>query len=90
MTNLTTETSIKAQMIQKAWEDPEFLARLLNDPKSTLHDTFGLEMPEHIRLTAVQESADHFYLVIPPHPSSIVPKAEKVSIEPAAMWGSGT
>ncbi|CAM4149629.1 NHLP leader peptide family RiPP precursor [Saccharibacillus endophyticus] len=89
MATLTTETLIKTQVIQKAWEDPEFRARLLADPKSALRDAFGIELPDHIRLTAVEESANDFYLVIPPNPSDIIPKAERITIEPAAMWGTG-
>ncbi|NGZ74905.1 NHLP leader peptide family RiPP precursor [Saccharibacillus alkalitolerans] len=89
MTNLTREAALKTQVIQKAWEDPEFRARLLADAKAALRDAFGVELPDGVKLTAVEETAQHFYLVVPPHPSAVIPQADRISIEPAAMWGTG-
>lgn len=90
MTSPTTKALIQNQVIQKAWENPEFRTLLLSDPKAALREAFGIDLPDHIRLTAVEESTDEFYLVIPPHPSAIIPQADRISIEPAAMWGNGT
>ncbi|WP_172251821.1 NHLP leader peptide family RiPP precursor [Saccharibacillus deserti] len=86
----TTEALIKTQVIQKAWEDPAFRASLLADPKTALREAFGIELPDHIRLTAVEESANDFFLVIPPPPSAILPNTDRLVIEPAAMWGTGS
>ncbi len=89
MTNLTQEAVLKTQVIQKAWADSDFRARLLADPKTALRDTFGIEMPDDLRLNVVEENPKEFYLVIPPHPSAVIPQAERLDIEPAAMWGNG-
>ncbi|MDO3408489.1 NHLP leader peptide family RiPP precursor [Saccharibacillus sp. CPCC 101409] len=85
---MITEISLKAQVIQKAWEDEKFRLRLMSDPKAALREAFGVELPGHIKLTAVEESPQDFYLVIPPHPSAVIPQAERITIEPAAMWNS--
>lgn len=61
--------SLKASIIQKAWEDPQFKAKLLADPKSALKDAFGLDVPEGIEVNAVEETASRYYLVIPPDPA---------------------
>ncbi|CAM3501621.1 MULTISPECIES: NHLP leader peptide family RiPP precursor [Saccharibacillus] len=89
MTSSTSEALVRNQVIQKAWAEPEFRARLLEDPKAALREAFGIELPEHVRLNAVEESANEFYLVIPPPPSAVIPQAERIVVEPAAMWGSG-
>ncbi|GGN98809.1 NHLP leader peptide family RiPP precursor [Saccharibacillus kuerlensis] len=90
MTTLTAEALSKMQVIQKAWEDPEFKKRLLADPRAALQADFGIELPAHIHLTAVEETMQSFYLVIPPNPSAIIPQADRITIEPAAMWGTGS
>lgn len=89
MTNQTTEAQLQTQVIQKAWSDPDFRARLLQDPKAALRETFGVDLPQDIRLNVVEENTKEFYLVIPPHPSAVIPQAERIEIEPAAMWGNG-
>ncbi|NIK72059.1 MULTISPECIES: NHLP leader peptide family RiPP precursor [unclassified Paenibacillus] len=59
------------QIIQKAWEDDAFKQQLLNDPKAAIKDAFGVEIPDDIEVTAVEETPDHAYLVIPPKPSAL-------------------
>ncbi|ACS99669.1 NHLP leader peptide family RiPP precursor [Paenibacillus sp. JDR-2] len=59
------------QIIQKAWEDDAFKQQLLNDPKAAIKDAFGVEIPDQIEVTAVEETPDHAYLVIPPKPSAL-------------------
>ncbi|CAM3331075.1 NHLP leader peptide family RiPP precursor [Paenibacillus lupini] len=59
------------QIIQKAWEDDAFMQQLLQDPKSAIKDAFGVDIPENIEVTAVEETPEHAYLVIPPKPSAM-------------------
>ncbi|GLX66265.1 NHLP leader peptide family RiPP precursor [Paenibacillus glycanilyticus] len=67
MSNLIT----RDQIIQKAWEDDAFKQQLLQDPKAAIKDAFGVEIPDNIEVTAVEETPDHAYLVIPPKPSTL-------------------
>ncbi|GFN32988.1 NHLP leader peptide family RiPP precursor [Paenibacillus xylaniclasticus] len=62
------EQILKTQIIEKAWSDPVFKKQLLEDPKAAIHAAFGVEIPENIKLTVVEETANSFYLVIPPSP----------------------
>ncbi|WP_336776284.1 NHLP leader peptide family RiPP precursor [Paenibacillus sp. MMO-58] len=57
------------QIIQKAWEDDAFKQQLLADPKAAIKDVFGVEIPENFEISVVEESPEHFYLVLPPKPS---------------------
>ena len=63
--------TLKVKIIQKAWKDPEFKAQLLADPKNVLQATFGITVPEEIKLRAVEESPTTYYLVIPPNPADL-------------------
>ncbi|SFF29976.1 NHLP leader peptide domain-containing protein [Paenibacillus catalpae] len=59
------------QIIQKAWEDDVFKQQLLADPKAAIKDAFGVDIPDNIEVTAVEETPEHAYLVIPPKPSAL-------------------
>ncbi|CAI6086624.1 NHLP leader peptide family RiPP precursor [Cohnella sp. JJ-181] len=63
--------TLKVQVIKKAWEDPAFKAELLADAKAAVKAAFGVELPQEIQVTTVEESASHYYLVIPPNPEDI-------------------
>lgn len=63
--------TLKVKIIQKAWKDPEFKARLLAEPKKALQESFGIAVPEDIKLLAVEETPSNYYLVIPPNPADL-------------------
>lgn len=63
--------TLKVQVIKKAWEDPAFKEKLLADPKAAVSEAFGVELPQEIQVTTVEETASHYYLVIPPNPEDI-------------------
>lgn len=62
--------SLKVQIIQKAWEDPEFKKLLLDDPKSAIKKEFGIDVPAEVDLKVVEETPSSYYLVIPPAPEA--------------------
>jgi hypothetical protein len=66
---MSAEEILKNQIIQKAWEDPSFKAKLLREPKAALKEAFGIDVPDNIKLKAIEETADSFYLIIPATPS---------------------
>ncbi len=74
--------SLKEQVIQKAWEDAEFKAKLLADPKGAVKEAFGVDVPDAIEVAVVEESANKYYLVIPQNPADVT----KVSNDEAAYW----
>lgn len=80
---MTTSTLLHNQVIQKAWQDPSFKARLLEDPKRTLQEVLGVILPEHIKVKAVEENSDELYIVLPPNPSEVL----KSEVEPQSVWG---
>ncbi|MBW5446128.1 NHLP leader peptide family natural product precursor [Cohnella sp. CFH 77786] len=63
--------SLKVQIIQKAWTDPEFKAKLMADPRSALQASFGITLPAEIEILPVEETLSRYYLVIPPNPAEL-------------------
>ena len=57
-----------AQIIARAWSDPDFKAQLLNDPKSVLVG-YGIDLPEGLNLKIVENTADTIHMVLPATPS---------------------
>ena len=55
---------IEAQVIARAVQDPAYRARLLADPKAVFAD-LGLSVPPEVRIQALQETAEQYYLVLP-------------------------
>ncbi|MNI53731.1 Nitrile hydratase, alpha chain [compost metagenome] len=80
---MATEALLHNQVIQKAWQDPGFKAKLLADPKAAIQEALGVVIPEHINLKAVEENANEFYLVLPPQPSKTVLASD---VTPQHTW----
>ncbi|AWB43599.1 NHLP leader peptide family natural product precursor [Paenibacillus sp. CAA11] len=73
---------LQSQVVQKAWQDPSFKTKLLSDPKAALQEFLGVELPDHIKVKAVEEQSDEFFIVLPPNPS----KALAPDVKPLVMW----
>lgn len=80
---MTTGALIQSQVIEKAWQDPSFKAKLLSNPKEAIQEALGVTLPEHIKIKAVEENSDEFYVVLPPSPSTAI----KSDIKPQFIWG---
>ncbi|WP_422660081.1 NHLP leader peptide family RiPP precursor [Paenibacillus sp. EC2-1] len=79
---MTTEAIFQTQLIQKAWEDPSFKAKLLSDPKSAIKEVLGVMIPDHIQVRTVEENSNELYLVIPPNPAGVI----KSEAKEKAIW----
>ncbi|MBP2000715.1 hypothetical protein J2Z69_001746 [Paenibacillus shirakamiensis] len=65
---MTTEAILHNQVIQKAWQDPSFKAKLVSNPKAAIQEALGVSLPDHINIQTVQETPDQFFLVLPANP----------------------
>ena len=55
---------LEAHIIAQAVQDPAYRARLLADPRVVFAD-LGLSVPPEVRIQALQETAEQYYLVLP-------------------------
>lgn len=53
------------KLLEKARRDPEFRRRLLADPRTVLAE-LGFTLPAGVQLKVVENTADTWYLVLPP------------------------
>ncbi len=56
---------LKAQLIARAWQDPDFKRQLLGNPKAAIEQEFGIELPADLQVTAVEDTPAHLHLVVP-------------------------
>ncbi len=57
-----------AQVIARAWSDPDFKAQLLTDPRTVLA-SYGVDLPAGLNLKIVENTADTMHIVLPATPS---------------------
>jgi hypothetical protein len=56
---------IERRLLQKSLEDDSFRQKLLADPKGTVEQELGTQLPEGVEVRVVEESTDTIYLVLP-------------------------
>jgi hypothetical protein len=60
---------LQARLLEKAWKDAAFRRALTADPTGTLGRELGMTVPAGVRLTVLEESPTHRYLVLPAAPT---------------------
>ena len=56
---------MERRLIERSLQDDAFRQRLLADPKAAVEEELGTQLPEEVRVQAVEETADTIYLVLP-------------------------
>ncbi|NOU88087.1 NHLP leader peptide family natural product precursor [Paenibacillus sp. LMG 31460] len=69
---MSSNETLKAQIIQKAWEDEAFKNQLIANPKAALKQAFNITLPDDIKVKAVEETSTEFVLVIPTNPAKVL------------------
>ena len=66
---MASEDSVAAQVIRKAWSDPDFKTRLLADGNRALAD-IGVEVPAGMQIRIVADEPGIQHYVLPMRPES--------------------
>lgn len=61
----TGREAIERRIIARAASDPAFRARLLDDPRAAVGELLGVDVPERIEVTVVEERPDRICVVLP-------------------------
>ena len=56
---------VERRIVQRSLQDDSLRQRLLADPKGALEEELGTQLPDEVRVGAVEETADTIYLVLP-------------------------
>ena len=62
---MKTATQMQTDILNKAAEDSEFRARLLDDPNNVLKDELGVTVPEGLTIHVHEEDNATAHLVLP-------------------------
>ena len=65
MSEATDRQEVERWLIEKSLEDEDFRQRLMEDPKGAVEQELGTQLPEEVRVVAVEETQDTIYLVLP-------------------------
>jgi hypothetical protein len=57
-------------IIERAWEDPEFKAALLAEPRLTLERELGVTFPPDLHIFIHEEDAHTLHLILPAPPDT--------------------
>ena len=57
---------VQVPLIKKALKDANFKKQLMDNPRAEVAKQLGMELPPDVKITVLQESLDHFYLLLPP------------------------
>ena len=60
-----TEESPWALITRRAIEDPDFRERLIDDPRSTIVEATGWDVPEDMEVVVVENGPKTFHIVLP-------------------------
>lgn len=79
-----TREEFERQLVEKAQKDAAFRSKLISDPKGTLEAELqsvkaGIALPANLKVTVVEESADHIYLRLPASASTTMSEQELVA-----------
>jgi hypothetical protein len=65
----TTRRELEAELIGRASKDEAFRRALVDDPTGTLERELGVQVPEGVTLTVVEETPTSRYVVLPHRPA---------------------
>ena len=65
METKNTMKELEERIILKALKDSTFREQLLKDPKGTIGQELGIELPDHLSVKIVEEKENEVVLVIP-------------------------
>jgi hypothetical protein len=65
---MTENDTLSAKIIAKTWRDPAFKAELIANPGATLRAE-GIDVPNGMALTVLENTDKQFHLVLPPAPN---------------------
>jgi hypothetical protein len=67
----TQRQNIERRIVQRAWAEPEYKARLLADPKAALAEEIQADLPEELDVHVFEESSNSLCIVLPVDTSGI-------------------
>ena len=81
---MKTAGQMRVHILEKAAEDEQFRARLLEDPHGAISEELGFGVPEGLKINVLEDSANTTNIVLPP--KARLEAAELESVSGAIQW----
>lgn len=82
-----TRQALERELIVRAYKDAAFKQKLLSNPKATVGEILGTEVPEYFEIKVFEQPANALYLVVPANIDSNSGSAELTEEELEAVAG---
>ena len=76
---MQTAQEMRTRIIDKAGNDPDYRAKLLDDPRAAVADELGAAIPDSLTIRVHEEDAASAHLVLPPSSKLSDPELEAVA-----------
>jgi hypothetical protein len=95
MSEADRRAQMERSLIKRSLEDDVFRQQLLADPKAIIERDIGRQLPEEVRVVAMEETADTIYLVLPyrstdDQETGELSDQELQGVAGGVLWGSDT
>ncbi len=70
-----------AAILERSVSDVAFRSGLLADPKRTIRETFGIRIPEHVRIRFIEKSSDVDTLIVLPNRPDLVGELDGAALD---------
>ena len=95
MSEATRRAQMERSLTKRSLEDDIFRQQLLADPKAIIEREIGRQLPEEVRVVAMEETADTIDLVLPyrstdDQESGELSDRELQGVAGGVLWGSDT
>jgi hypothetical protein len=95
MSEADRRAQMERSLIKRSLEDDVFRQQLLADPRALIERDIGRQLPEEVRVVAVEETADTIFLVLPyrstdDQESGELSDRELEGVAGGVLWGSDT
>lgn len=85
---MKTAGQIRIHILERAAEDEEFRARLIEDPPGTIEKELGSGIPDGLKIKVLQDSPDTTSIVLPSQ--ARLEAAALAAISASHVWSSAT
>jgi len=79
-----TLSQIQEKLARRAWENPEFEAEFMADPKGTFEKYTGQKLPPELKIHAHYNSPDEIHFVLPRRPEHVADELTDEDLERVA------
>ena len=76
---IKSANEMQAHLIEKSTQDSDFRSQLIADPKGTINQEFGIEIPDNMQINIHESDLQNVHIALPPQSVLTEEQLEAVS-----------